>query len=482
MERNKRWELSGPLYAVYGIQLAAIKRLIDLFVANRFGYHWPYFDLRTYWLPLGRAIRLIAATSNERHFLMAMFAVAAPFIFAGIVLTALRLRTLKYSPVWALLFFVPVLNLPLFVFLIFAWRRGKREAGSRYVDRLEAVAVTLAATTVVGVATAAFCIYAASSYGLGLFCGVPIAMGMVTALCGYRLGLREFRTVALLAVASEGLCACLLLAFAMEGALCLVMALPLALPLAILGVWLGSLCVRQPDLDAPAVTVSVLLLSPVLATLSVFLPARPSLHSVETDVEIAAAPEIVWQNVIRFPDLPEPHELMFRLGLAYPQRATIKGAGPGAVRYCEFSTGAFVEPIRIWQEPRLLRFSVTHNPEPMRELSPYHSLHTPHLDGYFASEQGQFLLDRLPNGHTLLRGTTWYHIDLQPERYWQAVSDRIVHQIHLRVLRHIKRLSETQVLSTGATSSRTADTRPSRPVVASSDLAEFLRQAGRCAP
>ena len=39
-----------------------------------------------------------------------------------------------------------------------------------------------------------------------------------------------------------------------------------------------------------------------------------------------------------------------RAGLAYPMRARIEGSGPGAVRYCEFSTGPFVEPIVTWDE------------------------------------------------------------------------------------------------------------------------------------
>lgn len=45
--------------------------------------------------------------------------------------------------------------------------------------------------------------------------------------------------------------------------------------------------------------------------------------------------------------------------------------GVGAIRYCDFSTGPFVEPIEIWDEARLLQFSVTKSPPPMREWSPW---------------------------------------------------------------------------------------------------------------
>ncbi len=80
--------------------------------------------------------------------------------------------------------------------------------------------------------------------------------------------------------------------------------------------------------------------------------AKPTVFEVHSAVEIAASPERVWKHVVSFSDLPEPEEWYFRAGVAYPQRARIEGSGAGAVRYCEFSTGPFVEPIQVWDEPR----------------------------------------------------------------------------------------------------------------------------------
>ncbi len=82
-------------------------------------------------------------------------------------------------------------------------------------------------------------------------------------------------------------------------------------------------------------------------------------------------------------------------------------------------------------------------PEPMEEMSPYPRLKTPHLDGYFASQQGELRLTALPGGKTLLSGTTWYTDQIWPSTYWQLWSDFIIHHIHLRVLNHIKALSES---------------------------------------
>jgi len=142
--------------------------------------------------------------------------------------------------------------------------------------------------------------------------------------------------------------------------------------------------------------------------------------------------------VVAFSEIPAPQEWMFRAGIAYPIRAEMLGTGVGAERHCVFSTGAFVEPIQVWDEPRLLKFSVTSNPAPMEEWTPYSHIEPPHLHGFLESEGGQFLLTPLPNGGTRLEGTTWYKHGLWPAAYWRVWSDAIIHRIHLRVLLHIR--------------------------------------------
>jgi hypothetical protein len=144
--------------------------------------------------------------------------------------------------------------------------------------------------------------------------------------------------------------------------------------------------------------------------------------------------------------LPPPDEFLFRIGLAYPVRAEMLGSGVGAVRRCHFSTGPFVEPITVWDEPHRLAFRVESNPAPMQEWTPYDDIHPPHLDGHFVSRQGEFLLERTESGGTRLVGTTWYEHRLWPDAYWRLWSDAIIHRIHLRVLRHVQALSEVEAV------------------------------------
>ena len=278
------------------------------------------------------------------------------------------------------------------------------------------------------------------TYGLTLFVVLPVAVGALGAW------VTKPKTAAKAMVA--GMFANLIASGAfllggVEGVICIAMALPLALPL---GAFMRTPGIRRLTPSAiQARGAAILALLPLgLGTLGFDATARPHVFEVHSSIEIAAPREVVWKHVISFSELPPPDEWYFKTGIAYPMRARIDGSGLGAVRYCEFSTGPFVEPIQVWDEPHLLRFSVAQNPAPMNEWSPYANVVPRHLHGYMVSKQGQFLLTALPNGHTLLEGTTWYQHGLWPEMYWTVWSNAIIHRIHMRVLNHIKNLSESE--------------------------------------
>jgi hypothetical protein len=169
-------------------------------------------------------------------------------------------------------------------------------------------------------------------------------------------------------------------------------------------------------------------------------------YAVMTSVDVDVPPASVWNNVVAFSRIPPPEEWIFRTGVAYPIEARIDGQGRGAIRNCVFSTGSFVEPITVWDAPKLLKFDVTSNPPAMQEWSPY-NIHPPHINNFLLSHGGQFRLIALPGGRTRLEGTTWYEHNLWPAEYWRLWSDFLIHRIHRRVLEHVKQISEmsTQV-------------------------------------
>lgn len=275
-------------------------------------------------------------------------------------------------------------------------------------------------------------------YGWTIFVALPL---MVGALSVWVVEPKNQVRAAGVGAMGSVLGSCSFLIMGWEGIICVAMCLPVTV---VFGGIAGWLTYRLNGTVSALRGTTVFLMLPI-AGLSWDVNAKPQLYEVRSEITIAASAEKVWKNVVSFSSLPEPKEWYFHTGVAYPLRARIEGTGIGAVRYCEFTTGAFVEPIEVWHEPRLLKFRVTETPAPLNEWTLYGRLEAKHLHGYLVSKQGQFELTPLPDGHTRLAGTTWYQHGLWPSEYWRWWSDAIIHRIHLRVLNHVKQLSENGV-------------------------------------
>lgn len=447
------WTWQGTIdrgrYAFWGVLLFAVKHNLDRLVAS-WVFHKPW-GIFNYLLP-GAAFSLLDLPPSDRIFFAEMVAMALPFIWCGVALTLRRLRDAGLPLPLVALFFVPVLNLLFFLILSFASSRAPEEARgtmpprSWWLDRvipestLGSAAVGVLLTLVVTLALTLLSVRFFQDYGWGLFIGVPFFMGLASVLLhGYHRP-RSFPSCILVALTSVTLAGGALVALAVEGVVCLVMAAPLAIPLALMGGSIGYVIQRRRVDPSPALA-AMLLALPGLMGLEHAAALQPRMLEVTSSVVVNAPPERVWRNVVTFSELPPPQEWIFQTGLAYPMRAEIQGTGVGAERHCVFSTGAFVEPITVWEKPRRLAFGVRDEPPPMVELSPYR-IHPRHLDHYFSAKAGEFRLTPLDGGRTLLEGTTWYQNRFWPESYWRSWSDGIVHRIHMRVLRHVKRLAE----------------------------------------
>ena len=450
------WRPSGTIsrgtYALVGVLGFALKHNLDRLLAT-YGFHHPW-GLFNYWVPLRDVGRITNLRSSEAEFLAAMLALSLPFIWIGVTLTMKRLRSAQLPVGLAILFFVPFLNLLFFLVLCLM---PEREAAlsaqgpsrpSRFVrilpDNVLGSAVMAVLFTVpIGLALVLLGERVLDNYGWGLFVALPFAMGFAAAVI---YGLRRPRSLKAsvgVACLSATLLGTLLFAVAVEGMMCLIMAAPLALPLAAFGGLCGYRVQRQRWMrTAPALLSALLIFVPGVQWMEHIAAPRSPIFVVRSAIDIQAPPEKVWKQVVAFTRIPPPEEWIFRVGIAYPIQAQIFGTGPGAERHCVFSTGAFVEPIEIWDEPHRLKFSVTSNPPPLEEWSPYAHIEPPHLRGYLVAEGGQFLLTPLPNGGTRLEGTTWYQHGLWPAEYWRLWSDPIIHRIHMRVLRHIRTEAE----------------------------------------
>lgn len=382
---------------------------------------------------------------NSRRFLIAIASL-------GVLHNLLRVIALMLGARWGFLNYLPfagyrtprlpeVLGIAgvLAVLAAAAWAarslwRKSEEPSPVFSSAIWAIGAAIA----IGVLAVYASTIGARTYGWTLFVVTPFLMGFISSLALAHqkpITLGDAFWVSLLSVILLG---GLLLLLAIEGAVCLVMALPIAVPLAITGGAAGYLSQRRLAARSPMMFLVLLGIAPFGPTLERALQPPAELFTVTTSIDISAAPERVWRAVLQPAKLAPPSQVLFRAGIAYPLASHIEGSGLAATRYCDFSTGKLVEPVLIWKEGSRLRFTVVSNPLPMQEWTPYARIHPPHLEGFLASRQGEFRLEPLPNGGTRLFATTWYQHHMWPAAYWRAWSDYIIHRVHDMVLENVR--------------------------------------------
>jgi hypothetical protein len=343
----------------------------------------------------------------------------------------------------------------------FAWRMPVEERSNSFWRSALLSAVLAAVVALVAVLIGT---QVERLYGWVLFVFVPIAAGFgATLLLAQSQPIRG-RDVIMVSGVSVLLLGVGLMAFAIEGAICLLMSLPLALPLAWLGGYAGyGLAPRFAARGSTTLLVIAGLL-PFGATVERALDLRPGVFAVSTSIDLRQSPERVWQTILEPAKLAAPTHAVFRAGIAYPLASHIEGAGLTATRYCDFSTGKLVEPVLVWDNLRRLRFTVVSNPLPMQEWTPYARIHPPHLDGFLVSRQGEFALMPLPDGGTRLIATTWYQHHLWPAHYWRWWSGYIIHRVHEMVLENVRQRAQPVTIAPASTASAAASpAAPARP-------------------
>jgi hypothetical protein len=305
-----------------------------------------------------------------------------------------------------------------------------------------------AASVILGVLAGAFLIVfgvfvsavAFGAYGAGMFILTPFLVGVTTAyIANYKALLTSGRTFSLV-IWALALSAAALLLLALEGLICILMAAPLAIPMAAVGGWLGRSLARAGRTPRRPAAMSVALL-PLVFAAEAALPPAVILDTHETIV-INAPPARVWAALTDAADIPPPSNLLFRLGLAYPVRGELRGEGVGAERIGVFSTGEARERVTVWSPEQRLEFVVLSNPPLMDEFSPYEHVHAPHVNGYFDTAWTRFDLQPLPGGRTRLVERATHTLRLDPVLYWAPMVRWGIDRNNARVLAHIRAQAE----------------------------------------
>lgn len=256
---------------------------------------------------------------------------------------------------------------------------------------------------------------------------IPLLMGVMSAWFWRNLSLRATkRTV--FAIYNTLLAILFSYLFLREGSICLLIVSPLLFCFVIGGTIMGEMMFDKND--------TKLNMSIIAALLFVFIADSLSTHHYENMVSdtiiVNAPPAKVWPNVVAFKRIKAPDTFwLFRAGMPSPVESTVTGYYEGAGRKCIFSNGyVFDEKIATYQPGANLTFDVTHQPR------------DPEIMNHIDILRGQFLLKDNGNGTTTLVGNSWYRLYVFPVWYYDLWAESITRNVHLRVMAHIKELSE----------------------------------------
>jgi hypothetical protein len=213
-----------------------------------------------------------------------------------------------------------------------------------------------------------------------------------------------------------------------EGVVCLVIASPLLYVFLLTGILLGRLWFRSGD-SKLRLTIFPLL---ALLTLGESLYHSEKQAVVTDQILINATPDKVWPHVLAFSEIPDPPDYwIFRIGLPYPTQTTNGGNFVGADRQCMFSDGIVIkERVAELIPQQKLTFDIIEQPT------------HPEAYGHITLHRGRFVLQDNRDGTTTLFGSSWYKLHVRPRWYFDLWTRDMTRAVHLRVMNHVKRLSE----------------------------------------
>jgi hypothetical protein len=234
----------------------------------------------------------------------------------------------------------------------------------------------------------------------------------------------------------------------LEGFICIVMFLPVGLPLASIGGIVGGLAARYlrsrraQGLAMACVFVLPFVTGPWEQKVFYRLEAR----QVENVVDIQAPVDVVWQNIervraIRREELPS--SWAHAIGFPDPIEATLSHKGVGGVRNATFAGNlAFIETIDVWEPGRRLGFTIAAETD---KIPPTTLDEHVRIGGeYFDVLRGEYRLETLPGGATRLHLSSRQRLSTDFNWYAHLWTDAVMSDLQKRILYVVEQRCEKQ--------------------------------------
>lgn len=259
---------------------------------------------------------------------------------------------------------------------------------------------------------------------------VPMVMGLVSAWFWHPLKLKTSAYIGWSAI-NSAFAIVLSFVFLREGVICLLIVSPLIFAFVVAGALVGRGVYRRKNNTLNSTVFGILFVIMMADTFS----AHENVAMISDTLIVNAPIEKVWPYVVEYEPINlEEKYWLFKIGMPSPVQSTVDGYEAGAGRKCIFSNGyVFDEKMVVYKPNEELTFDIISQP------------HDPEIMGHIDILRGQFILKDNGNGTTTLIGNSWYKLYVFPRWYFNIWSESITRNVHLRVMEHIKILSEKNV-------------------------------------
>ncbi len=202
-----------------------------------------------------------------------------------------------------------------------------------------------------------------------------------------------------------------------EGVICLLIVIPILWIAMELGIRSGAHFWRKN----PFLSVSLVPLFLLLVYAEATSPPTQN-FAVSTEFHSNASPAALWKYAANYPRNPHPaNGWMWKMGLPMPMESRGE-AKVGGRRDVGLSGGVSIgAKVVVAQRNRRLEFVIDRQPQ------------HPEIVHHFVLERGRIELVPDGRGGTILRGTSWYRLNVAPVAYFNWWGAGVVHQTHARV-------------------------------------------------
>ena len=264
--------------------------------------------------------------------------------------------------------------------------------------------------------------------------GLGYTFFIVVPLCiGYSLGIKLDWGISLVIAVMIGLTLFffLLLTAGFEGLVCVIMLLPIFIPVVLIGILIGY-NLRKRSLKTDKKNIIKISLYPLIVLLfsggiEHFFSNKFENAKVESTIYLPYEASTVYDFIKSVDTLAGKRSLLMNLGLSVPQKCVLEKEEVGAKRTCYFENGTIEEKVTDIKRGEFIKMKVTNYDLPGFK--------------WLKFDDAIYLFDQKGDSTKLTRITT-YQSQLKPRIYWEFWERQAIEAQHEYVLNDLKRRLE----------------------------------------